>query len=64
MIQLNKHLTEVQGHSLRCCVELDEALSHEPDEEEVVGRIGGVVWRYVFDKSEAVPDEHVMRFAQ
>ncbi len=46
------------------CVELDEALSHEPDEDEVLTRIGGVVWRHIFDKNDAISDEHVITFAK
>jgi hypothetical protein len=45
-------------------VELDEALSHAPDETEVVGRLGGVVWRFLFNKDEQVADEHIMQFAR
>ncbi len=62
--QINKYLEEVQGYSLRCCVELDEALSHAPDETEIVGRIGGVIWRFLFNKDEQVADDHVMQFAR
>ncbi len=61
---MGKYLKDVQSLSYRCCIELDEAFTHEPNEEEVLWRVAGVVWRHVFNKSEEVCDEHVMAFAK
>lgn len=63
-LQINKHLKEVQSHSYRCCMELDEAVAHEPLEGEVLWRLAGVVWRHLYSRSEVVPDEHVLAVAR
>ena len=46
-LSVNKNLKDVQGYSFRACVELDEALKRE-SEDEVLEDIGGAVWRFVY----------------
>lgn len=34
------------------CIELDEALKYEPDEKEVLLRIGDVLWRNMYNEAK------------
>lgn len=62
-LSINKYLKGVQGYSFRTCLELDEAMTKIPDEEEVVEEIGGVLWRMAYLRRDDIQPEHVMKFA-
>ena len=61
-LSINKHLKEVQGYSFRYCLELDEALTKE-SEDEVLEEIGGTLWRFNFLRDEGIEGDHVMKMA-
>jgi hypothetical protein len=62
-MSVNKYLKEVQAFSFKMCIELDQSVKM-PSEDEILMDIGGAIWRSVFDRSEAVEDDHVMEFAK
>lgn len=60
---VNKHLKHVQAFSFKLCIELDQSLKME-QEEEVIMDLGGAIWRSVYDRNESLTDEHVLEFAR
>ena len=62
-LSVNKHLKEVQGSSFRYCLELDEALTKEHN-DEILEEVGGALWRYNFVRNDDVEVDHVMAMAE
>lgn len=62
-LSLNKHLKGVQAFSFKLCIELDQSIKMEK-EEDVIADIGGAVWRSVYDRKESLSDAHVLEFAR
>lgn len=62
-LSVNKHLKGVQAFSFKTCIELDQSLKMN-SEDEIITDIGGAVWRSVYDRREDVTDEHVLEFAK
>eukprot|EP00596_Hydrurales_sp_CCMP1899_P006084 CAMPEP_0119034646 /NCGR_PEP_ID=MMETSP1177-20130426/1648_1 /TAXON_ID=2985 /ORGANISM="Ochromonas sp, Strain CCMP1899" /LENGTH=211 /DNA_ID=CAMNT_0006992231 /DNA_START=164 /DNA_END=796 /DNA_ORIENTATION=+ len=61
-LSINKYLSEVQSYSFKYCIELDEAISKN-SEEEVLDEIGGSLWRHAYVRSDDIEIAHVMKFA-
>lgn len=61
-LSVNKHLSEVQGMSFKCCVELDNALTKQ-SEDEIVDKIGGTLWRFAYNRRPEVDVDHVLELA-
>jgi hypothetical protein len=53
----------VQSYSFKYCIELDEAISKN-SEEEVLDEIGGSLWRHAYVRSDDIDIGHVMKFAE
>lgn len=49
---VQKFLRQTTKAGLMFCIELDDALKHEPDENEVLLRIGDVLWRYLYNEAK------------
>lgn len=62
-LSINKHLGEVQTHSFKYCMELDEALKKET-EPEILHEMGGAIWRNAYAARDDLEDDHVMEFAK
>lgn len=52
MLKVQKFLRQTTKAGLMFCIELDDALKHEPDENEVLLRIGDVLWRYLYNEAK------------
>ena len=61
-LSINKYLEEVQSYSFKYCVELDEAINRET-EEEVMHEIGGALWRNAYVGKDEQDENIVMAFA-
>lgn len=62
-LSINKYLGEVQSYSFKYCVELDEALAKQT-EEEVMHEMGGAIWRNAYVGNDDLDENHVMAFAR
>ena len=51
-IKVQKFLRQTTKAGLMFCIELDDALKYEPDEKEVLLRIGDVLWRYLYNETK------------
>ncbi len=56
-------MSEVQTYSLKCCVELDQAVSKGTDEDKL-DDIGGILWQSVYNERDEIDVDHVLQFAK
>lgn len=61
-LSVNKRLSEVQGYSFKFCIELDDAITRNT-EEEVIDEIAGTLWRMLYLKREDIDPADVIDLA-
>lgn len=62
-LSVNKRLSEVQGYSLKCCIELDHAILGK-SEDQIIDDIGGTIWRFLYMKRNEIHVDHVLELAR
>ena len=62
-LSVNKRLSEVQAYSFKLCLELDDALTRNTEEERV-DEIAGTLWRMLYQNRDNIEPDHVLQLAQ
>jgi hypothetical protein len=62
-MSINKNLKNVQAYSFKLCIELDQSLTME-SEEQIIVDLGGALWRSVYERNENLSDDHVLELAR
>lgn len=63
MHKVNKYLSDAQGYSFKCCMEMDHALT-KPSEDEVIDDLGGAMWRNTYARREEEDPLHILELAR
>lgn len=57
-------MEEVQKYSFRVCVELDQALTYAPNEDEVLDSMAGTIWRCIYLRKDEIDPKYPIEFAR